>query len=66
MPPYSPDLYPTEHVFAKIKHLMGKVAERSQEAKWLRVGTLLDTFSAPEYSNYLVNSGMRRLNVIVL
>ena len=57
LPPYSPDLNPIEQVFAKLKHLMRKATERSHEATWRRVGTLLDTFSAAECRNYLVNSG---------
>ena len=57
LPPYSPDLNPIEQVFAKLKHLMRKAAERSHEATWRRVGTLLDAFSAAECRNYLVNSG---------
>lgn len=32
LPPYSPALNPIEHVFAKLKHLLRKAAERSQEA----------------------------------
>ncbi|WP_414882120.1 IS630 family transposase [Sphingomonas sp. Leaf5] len=57
LPPYSPDLNPIEQVFAKLKHLMRKAAERSHEATWRRVGTLLDAFSAAECRNYLVNAG---------
>lgn len=57
LPPYSPDLNPIEQVFAKLKHLMRKAAERSHEATWRRVGTLLDTFTATECRNYLANSG---------
>ena len=36
--------------------IMRKAAERSHEATWRRVGTLLDAFSAAECRNYLVNS----------
>lgn len=57
LPPYSPDLNPIEQVFAKLKHLMRKAAERTVETTWRRIGTLLDTFSANECANYLVNSG---------
>jgi hypothetical protein len=35
----------------------GKAAERTVEATWRRIGTLLDRFSAAECANYLVNSG---------
>lgn len=57
LPPYSPDLNPIEQVFAKLKHLMRKARERSVEAAWQRIGSLLNNFSATECSNYLVNAG---------
>jgi transposase len=57
LPPYSPDLNPIEQVFAKLKTLLRKAAERTVEATWRRIGTLLDHFSAEECANYLVNSG---------
>ena len=57
LPPYSPDLNPIEQVFAKLKHLMRKAAERTAEATWKRIGTLLDDFPPKECAAYLVNSG---------
>jgi len=57
LPPYSPDLNPIEQVFAKLKTLLRKAAERTVEATWRRIGQLLDHFSADECANYLVNSG---------
>ena len=57
LPPYSPDLNPIEQVFAKLKHLLRKSAERTQEATWRRIGSLLDAFSPQECANYLRNSG---------
>ena len=57
LPPYSPDLNPIEQVFAKLKHLLRKAAERTTEAVWKRVRTLLDRFSANECKNYFINSG---------
>jgi transposase len=57
LPPYSPDLNPIEQVFAKLKHLMRKAAERTQETTWRRIGTLLDAFPPHECANYLRNSG---------
>src|SRR5277367_835188 len=57
LPPYSPDLNPIEQVFAKLKTLLRKAAERSIEDTWRRIGLLLDHFSADECANYLVNSG---------
>ena len=57
LPPYSPDLNPIEQVFAKLKHLLRRSQERTTEDTWRRIGTLLDTFTAQECNNYLVNSG---------
>jgi transposase len=57
LPPYSPDLNPIEQVFAKLKLLLRKAAERSVEETWKRIGILLDAFSPLECANYLRNSG---------
>jgi len=57
LPPYSPDLNPIEQVFAKLKHLMRKAAERSVETTWRRAGALLDEFKSDECARYLLNSG---------
>jgi transposase len=57
LPPYSPGLNPIEQLFSKLKHLMRRAAERSPQAAWKRIGTLLDRFSPEECSRYLVNSG---------
>lgn len=57
LPPYSPDLNPIEQVFAKLKLLLRKAAERSVDATWQRIGTLLDAFPPHECANYLRNSG---------
>jgi transposase len=57
LPAYSPDLNPIEQVFAKLKHLLRKAAERSKEAVWRKIGSLIDQFSPNECENYLRNSG---------
>lgn len=57
LPPYSPDLNPIEQVFAKLKTLLRKADERSTEAVWRRIGSLLEAFSAGECANYIMNSG---------
>jgi transposase len=57
LPPYSPDLNPIEQVFAKLKTLLRKAAERTIEATWQRIGELLDQFTASECANYLANAG---------
>ena len=57
LPPYSPDLNPIEQVFAKLKHLLRKAAERTRGATWKRIGALLDCFSPNECQAYLANAG---------
>jgi transposase len=57
LPPYSPDLNPIEQVFAKLKTLLRKANERTVDATWMRIGSLLDAFSPNECANYFVNSG---------
>ena len=57
LPPYSSDLNPIEQVFAKLKTLLRKAAERSVDAVWKRIGHLLDRFPPAECANYLRNSG---------
>jgi transposase len=57
LPPYSPDLNPIEQVFAKLKTLLRKAAERTVDATWKRIGTLLNAFTPPECANYFRNAG---------
>jgi len=57
LPAYSPDLNPIEQVFAKLKTLLRKAAERTVEATWRRIGQLLDRFTPDECANYLANAG---------
>jgi len=57
LPPYSPDLNPIEQVFAKLKHLLRKAAERTHEATWKRIGALLEAYPPHECANYLTSSG---------
>ena len=57
LPPYSPDLNPIKQVFAKLKHLLRKAAERTADAPWQRIGSLRDAFGPTACQNYLVNSG---------
>jgi transposase len=57
LPPYSPDLNPIEQVFAKLKTLLRKAAERTIEATWRRIGCLLEAFTPAECAHYLVNAG---------
>ncbi len=57
LPPYSPDLNPIEQVFAKLKMLLRKAAERTVEATWKRIRKLLACFTPTECANYLANAG---------
>jgi transposase len=57
LPPYSPDLNPIEQVFAKLKTLLRKAEERTLEAVWKRIGTLLGRFNPEECANYFRNAG---------
>ena len=57
LPPYSPDLNPIEQVFAKLKTLLRKAAERTVDATWQRIGDLLNRFHPQECSHYLANAG---------
>jgi transposase len=57
LPPYSPDLNPIEQVFAKLKTLLRKSAERTVEDTWKRIGALLQSFNAQECANYFRNAG---------
>ena len=57
LPRYSPDLNPIEQVFSKLKTLLRKADERTVEATWRRIGSLLDCFTPNECANYLKNSG---------
>ena len=57
LPPYSPDFNPIEQLFAKLKALLRKAAERSVEGLWHRIACLLDAFQPDECANYFRNSG---------
>ena len=57
LPKYSPDLNPIEQVFAKLKTLLRKAAERTVEAVWKRIGALLQAFTPQECANYFANAG---------
>jgi len=57
LPPYSPDFNPIEQLFAKLKSLLRKAAERTIDDLWKRVGKLLEDFSAAECLNYFIDAG---------
>ena len=57
LPPYSPDFNPIEQLFAKLKALLRKAAERSVEGLWSRIASLLGAFPPDECANYFRNAG---------
>jgi transposase len=57
LPPYSPDFNPIEQLFAKLKALLRKAAERSVEGLWNRIAELLNAFTPAECTNYFNNAG---------
>ncbi len=59
LPPYSPDLNPIEQAFAKLKTLLRKADERTIEAIWKRIGSLLEAFSPAECATYINHAGYR-------
>ncbi len=57
LPPYSPDLNPIEQMFAKLKAMLRKAAERSVDGIIKAIGHIIDTIDPDECRNYLKNSG---------
>ena len=57
LPSYSPDLNPIEMLFAKLKALLRKAAERTVDSLWDRIGKILDEFSPLELPNYFRHDG---------
>ena len=57
LPPYSPDMNPIENAFAKLKALLRAKAERTIDALWDTVGTLIDCFKPAECANYFKAAG---------
>jgi transposase len=59
LPPYSPDLNPIEQLFAKLKALLRKAANRTVQTLWATLGDLIARFLPGECANYIANSGYR-------
>jgi len=57
LPPYSPDLNPIEQLFAQLKALLRKAAERTIQALWAAIGRPLDDLPADECPHYLAHAG---------
>lgn len=57
LPPYSPDFNPIENVFAKLKALLRRAAERTVDGLWTTIGQLIDLFPPGECANYFIAAG---------
>jgi transposase len=57
LPKYSPDLNPIENAFAKLKANLRRAAERSTDALWNRIGSIVDTYTPRECANYFRAAG---------
>ena len=57
LPKHSPDLNPVEQLFAKLKHLLRKAAERTTETVCQAIGELLDRFTSQECAKYFRKAG---------
>jgi transposase len=57
LPPYSPDFNPIEKLFAKLKALLRKAAERTIDGLWRAIGKCLNKFTPRECANYFEAAG---------
>ena len=57
LPPYSPDFNPIENAFSKLKALLRAKAERTIDALWDAVGSIIHLFSPTECANYFQAAG---------
>ena len=57
LPPYGPDFNPIENAFSKFKALLRKAAERTVEALWDTIGTLIPAITPIECANFLAAAG---------
>ena len=59
LPPYSPDLNPIEEAFAKVKHILRKIAARTKEALIEAMGRALGAVSAQDVPGFFAHCGYR-------
>ncbi len=52
LPPYSPDLNPSEMAFAKLKALLRKARARAYDTLWKAVGNICQLFTEEECFNF--------------
>ena len=59
LPSYSADLNPIEEAFAKVKHLLRKIAARTKETLIEAMGRALGVLSAEDVRSYFVHCSYR-------
>jgi transposase len=65
LPSYSPDYNPIEEAFAKIKHLLRKVAARSREALAEAIGVALSAVTAADARGFFEYAGYHRADQLL-
>jgi transposase len=66
LPAYSPDHNPIEGAFAKIKHLLGNAAARTEEASVEAIGVVLSAVTATEARAFFFEHAGYRSSVHLL
>ncbi len=61
LPPYSPDLSPSEEAFSKVKGLLPTVEARSREALVEAMGKAFDAVTTQDAKGYFEHCGYRGL-----
>ena len=57
LPPYSPDLNPSEMAFSKLKELLRKQGARTIDALWQAIGNICELFKPIECWNFFRHAG---------
>ena len=57
LPPYSPDLNPIENFVSKLKALLKAAEERTVDALWNHIGTILEGTTQEECQNFIRHDG---------
>ncbi len=57
LPPYSPDMNPIEMVFSKIKQLLRTLANRTRDALWGSMQSVLDAVTSSDAQNCFRHAG---------
>ena len=63
LPAYSPDLNPIENFFSKLKAHLKAAEERTVDALWNRIGTVLEGTSQEECRNFIRHDGYAKINI---